>query len=68
MTKTKPDPVPSKIRAARLAAGLTIPQLAVKADVAINTLYFAERAPHLASERTLGAVARVLRMPVKELQ
>ncbi len=68
MARSNPNPIPSRIRAAREAANLTIVKLAVKADLAPTTVYFAERAPHLASERTLAAVSRVLGVPVEDLR
>lgn len=68
MANPNPDPIPSKIRAAREAAGMSIAQLAVKADLAPTTLYFAERAPHLASKRTVDAVSKVLGLKPEQLR
>ena len=56
------------IRQARKRAGLTLEQLAVKAGIARMTLYMAERAPALASERTILRVASVLDVDPNELR
>lgn len=61
--RTKPSP----LRAARLRAGLTREQLAVKAGLSSSTLYLAERAG-LASEATLDRLAAALGVPVSEIR
>lgn len=58
----------SKLRAAREAAGLTLVQLAVKANLSPTTVYHSELAPQLASQRTLDAVAKVLGVPAEDLR
>jgi DNA-binding XRE family transcriptional regulator len=59
MRTERPEDV-STLRAARIRAGLSIEQLAVKAGIARQTLYIAEKAPQLMSDRTARAVAAVL--------
>jgi transcriptional regulator with XRE-family HTH domain len=58
----------SPLRAARLRAGLSMEQLAVKAGIGRATLYWAEKAPHRMSERTAKAVAGVLGVALEELR
>ncbi|WP_242344007.1 helix-turn-helix domain-containing protein [Anaeromyxobacter terrae] len=62
-----PD-APSPLRAARLRAGMSMEQLAVKAGIGRATLYWAEKAPHRMSDRTLRAVAAVLGLEPAELR
>lgn len=50
----------SPLRARRQRAGLSMEQLAVRAGISRATLYWAEKAPHLMSDRTAKAVAEVL--------
>lgn len=57
----------SRLRAARQKAGLTIDVLAVKAGISRITLYTAEHAPQLMTERTAKAVAKALGVPVKSI-
>lgn len=57
----------SPVRAARLRAGLTLEQLAFKAGIAKATLWLAERAPQVTSERTAKAIAKVLRVTASSL-
>ncbi|WP_279324357.1 helix-turn-helix domain-containing protein [Anaeromyxobacter soli] len=58
----------SPLRAARLRAGMSMEQLAVKAGIGRATLYWAEKAPQRMSDRTARAVAKVLRVSVEELR
>lgn len=58
----------SPVRAARLRAGLSMEQLAVKAGIRRATLYWAENAPHRVSERTARAVAAVLGVDPQDLR
>ncbi len=51
---------PSALRAARLAAGLSAEQLAVRAGVSVAWLLTCERAPGLASEALLARLAMAL--------
>jgi transcriptional regulator with XRE-family HTH domain len=60
--------VVSPLRAARLRAGLSMEQLAVKAGIGRATLYWAEKAPHRMSERTARAVGSVLGLEPQELR
>jgi transcriptional regulator with XRE-family HTH domain len=62
-----PDGV-SPLRAARLRAGLSMEQLAVRAGIGRATLYWAEKAPQRMSDRTAGAVAAVLGLTPEELR
>lgn len=62
------DTIPSKIRVAREKLGYSMAKLAVLADLSPTTLYYAEKAPHLASKRTLDAVSKVLGVPVEDLR
>jgi len=64
-TNTKPF---SPIREARLRAGLARHVLATRAGIHPNTLYWCERAPEVASERTIQAVAQVLDVPPDTLR
>jgi transcriptional regulator with XRE-family HTH domain len=59
--------MPSRVRAAREARGLTREQLAVRAGVSSSTLYLAERAG-LLSDATAAKVAAVLGVPAEELR
>ena len=59
---------PSPLRAARLRKGLTMDKLAVQAGISRATLYWAEVAPHRMSERTVKAVAAVLKVKAEELR
>jgi transcriptional regulator with XRE-family HTH domain len=59
--------VPSRIRSAREARGLTREQLAVRAGVSSTTLYLAERAG-LLSDATAAKVAAVLGVAAEELR
>jgi transcriptional regulator with XRE-family HTH domain len=58
----------SPLRAARLRAGMSMEQVAVKAGIGRATLYWAEVAPHRMSERTATAVAEALGIPLEQLQ
>jgi transcriptional regulator with XRE-family HTH domain len=59
---------PSRLRAERWKVGLPAEKLAVMAGISRGTLLLAERAPHLASQRTLTAIARVLGVDPAELR
>ena len=58
----------SPLRAARQAKRMSMEELAVKAGISRATLYWAEKAPNRMSERTVRAVARVLRVEPEELR
>lgn len=58
----------SAARRIRRARGLSLDETAVRAGISRATLYYAERAPQLMSERTAAALARVLDVPVEELR
>jgi transcriptional regulator with XRE-family HTH domain len=62
-----PDQV-SPLRAARLRAGLSMEVLAVRAGLSRATVYLAEKAPQLMSDRTVNAVAKVLGVEPAELR
>lgn len=62
-----PKPV-SPLRAARQRAGLSMERLAVASGISRATLYWAEKAPHLMSDRTASAVAKVLGVKPAELR
>jgi DNA-binding XRE family transcriptional regulator len=51
-----------------MRARLTLDQLAVTAGISRQTLFLAERAPHLMTERTARAVAVVLGVAIEELR
>lgn len=59
---------PSRLRAARLRAGLSMEVLAVRAGISRATLYWAEVAPQRMSDRTAKAVAGVLGVEPSELR
>lgn len=50
----------NRVRAARLRAGLTQIDLALRAKISLATLYNAERG--IATARTIGAIAAVLQV------
>ncbi|WP_041450543.1 helix-turn-helix domain-containing protein [Anaeromyxobacter dehalogenans] len=58
----------SPLRAARQRARLSMEQLAVSAGISRATLYWAEKAPQLMSDRTAQAVARVLGISAEDLR
>ncbi len=58
----------SPLRAARLRAGLSMEALAVKAGISRSILYWAEKVPESMSDRTARAVARVLRVRLREIR
>lgn len=68
MVNANPSAAPSRLKALRLARGLSLERLAVLAGTTRTTLSLAERAPHLATDRTLRAVAQVLGVPVEDLR
>ncbi len=57
----------TRLRAARLRAGLPAQTVASRAGIGMSTLLLAEKAPQLATERTLAAVAAVLGCEITEL-
>ena len=48
------------LQEARAAAGLSLLELAARAKLSIATVHIAERAPQLATSRTIERVAKVL--------
>ncbi len=58
----------SPLRAARLRAGMSMEALAVRAGLGRATVYLAEKAPQLMSDRTAHAVAAVLGVDPAELK
>lgn len=63
---TRNAPV-TPLRAARQRANLSIEQLAVRAGLGRATVYLAEKAPQLMSERTALAVAKALGISVEDV-
>jgi DNA-binding XRE family transcriptional regulator len=57
----------SALRSVRRRAGLTIEQLAVRAGLARQTVFLAEKAPQLMSVRTARACADVLGVKMQDL-
>jgi transcriptional regulator with XRE-family HTH domain len=62
----RPNPKPTAVREARIRAGLTREQLAVKAGISFSTLCLAERAG-LISEATAAKLAPILGVSPKRL-
>lgn len=56
----------TRLRAARLARGISQVELARKAGISRATLCVAERAPEAMSQETKHKLSKALRLPMKE--
>ena len=56
----------SRLRAARLAAGLTLEELARKSDVSVNTILTAEKGHRRSRHPTMRKLLKVLGIPFSE--
>lgn len=64
---TVPQVPVTPLRRVRRARNLSLEELAVRAKLARTTVYLAERAPALATQRTLERIAEALAVPMEEL-
>lgn len=64
---TSQDQLGRNVRAARLAAGLTLEAVAAKAGISVRSVTRVERAEHVPRPETLAAIAKVLGTTPAEL-